>query len=147
MGNKNQSVLTFPRKPPEGAYLRGTAIGTKVEISFDEGLTWQQTRQQPSQKTTSPPRNFGTPSQAARKKSPFIKVRNIQRGGRANGLRKAYVCLHSRLKLPRYFLPHQMKSLVVRSLASSNALVMNGQQLTQRLRLIPLVIVYKNRHK
>ena len=59
--NEDQSVLTFPRKAPEGAYLRGTAIGTKVEISFDDGLTWQQTRQQPSQKNGKPTWQFWHP--------------------------------------------------------------------------------------
>ncbi len=59
--NEDHAVLTFPSGAPEEAFLRGTAIGTKLEISFDNGVTWQQTRQQPSEKMNKPTWQFWHP--------------------------------------------------------------------------------------
>ena len=46
--NEDRAEFDFPRAAPANAYLRGTAIGTKLQVSFDNGITWSTTRQQPS---------------------------------------------------------------------------------------------------
>ncbi|MBI1354737.1 MAG: hypothetical protein GC160_10345 [Acidobacteria bacterium] len=48
--NADGEAFVFPSGAPAGAMLRGSAIGTRLELSFDAGLSWQTAARQPSQK-------------------------------------------------------------------------------------------------
>lgn len=46
--NQDGGVFQFSEPAPQGAYLRGSALGTKLEVSFDNGVSWEIASYQPS---------------------------------------------------------------------------------------------------
>ena len=47
--NEDGAAFDFGEPAPANSYLRGTAIGTKLEVSFDDGRSWTVASQQPSE--------------------------------------------------------------------------------------------------
>lgn len=46
--NQDGSVFQFSQPAPVNSFLRGSALGTKLELSFDGGTTWEVASYQPS---------------------------------------------------------------------------------------------------
>ena len=46
--NQDGSVFQFSQPAPQGAHIRGSALGTRLEVSFDDGASWGIAKYQPS---------------------------------------------------------------------------------------------------
>ena len=59
--NQDNAAISFDQPAPADSHLRGSALGTKVQVSFDDGATWSTARQQPSQRPDKPTWQFWHP--------------------------------------------------------------------------------------
>lgn len=59
--NQDNTQLTFNRPAPKKSFLRGSVIGTHLEISFDNGINWEPVNEQAAKKTNQPSMQFWHP--------------------------------------------------------------------------------------